>query len=393
MKSLFWLLIFISAAEANSYSNEQIIDSNKVYGVTLDGIGHLNDEITSLSNLHYKPTTRIVFDEWQPASGYLTAVTQIHNVSFVMGEILDSYYMNQYSYEQFASRVTEYMNILGDNVDIWEIGNEVNGEWCGTTESVIKKINMAFKIAKYQNKKTALTLYYNKNCWSNPENEMFRWVNNFNSAKQRLRPDYVLVSYYEDDCNNFQPNWQQVFDSLHVLFPKSKLGIGECGTTNASKKETYINRYYSMNINTPDYIGGYFWWYYRQDCVPYSKPLWTVINNAMTGNTDIAEQKTEPIKLGNYPNPFNPATVISYQIKASPNPSQGGAHEVKLIVYDIQGREVTVLVNQEQTAGSYKVNFDGTNLSSGVYFYKLEIRQGGSSTEYFSDIKKMVLMK
>jgi hypothetical protein len=100
--------------------------------------------------------------------------------------------------------------------------------------------------------------------------------------------DYVLVSYYEDDCNNYQPNWQQVFDSLHVIFPNAKLGIGECGTTNANRKAEYITRYYTMNITTPNYIGGYFWWYYRQDCVPWNtKPLWQVLDNANILQTDI----------------------------------------------------------------------------------------------------------
>jgi hypothetical protein len=73
-----------------------------------------------------------------------------------------------------------------------------------------------------------------------------------------------------------------VFDSLHVIFPNSNLGIGECGTNNAALKETYVNRYYKMYITTPKYIGGYFWWYYRQDCVPWTtKPLWGIIEYAI----------------------------------------------------------------------------------------------------------------
>jgi M6 family metalloprotease-like protein len=91
----------------------------------------------------------------------------------------------------------------------------------------------------------------------------------------------------------------------------------------------------------------------------------------------------------NYPNPFNPATTISYQIPASLNPSQGGtlAH-VTLRVYDMLGREVAVLVNKEQTAGIYKVNFDAGkyNLSSGVYLYKL-------SAGELTMTKKLMLLK
>jgi hypothetical protein len=232
-------------------------------------------------------TTRIVFDEWQPASGYVTAVNRIDSVSDIMGEILDSYYMNQYSVQQYMDRVDEYIPLLGNKVDIWEVGNEVNGEWLGNKDSVIAKIYYAFRYIEKTNRVSALTLYYNYDCWKNPQNEMFRWVNENLPYKMKMYLDYVLVSYYEDDCNGYQPDWQRVFDSLRVIFPNSKLGIGECGTTFASRKEEYINRYYRMNITTQGYIGGYFWWYYKQDCVPYTtKPLWTVLNNAISETTD-----------------------------------------------------------------------------------------------------------
>ena len=80
----------------------------------------------------------------------------------------------------------------------------------------------------------------------------------------------------------------------------------------------------------------------------------------------------------NYPNPFNPSTTISYQI---PVPGK-----VTLKIYDILGREVTTLVNKEQKAGNYKVNFDASRLASGVYFYRITAGQ-------FVSVKKMILMK
>jgi hypothetical protein len=80
----------------------------------------------------------------------------------------------------------------------------------------------------------------------------------------------------------------------------------------------------------------------------------------------------------NYPNPFNPVTRINYAI-----PKQG---LVKIKVFDVLGREVQTLVNEVKTAGNYIIDFDGTNLSSGVYFYKLE-------TNDFNDVKRMLLIK
>jgi hypothetical protein len=80
----------------------------------------------------------------------------------------------------------------------------------------------------------------------------------------------------------------------------------------------------------------------------------------------------------NYPNPFNPSTLISYQLPAN--------SFVVLKVFDILGKEVTTLVNKEQNAGTYEVEFDGSNITSGVYFYQLK-------SECFIETKKFVLMK
>jgi len=80
----------------------------------------------------------------------------------------------------------------------------------------------------------------------------------------------------------------------------------------------------------------------------------------------------------NYPNPFNPVTVIRYSLIEN--------RFVKLKVYDVLGNEVATLVNRKQNAGSHEVDFDGSNFSSGIYFYKLE-------TENFVDTKKMILLK
>ena len=80
----------------------------------------------------------------------------------------------------------------------------------------------------------------------------------------------------------------------------------------------------------------------------------------------------------NYPNPFNPRTVIRCQLPVVSN--------VILKVYDIQGREVQTLVSERLQAGTYEVMFDGSMLNSGVYFYKLE-------TENHISTKKMILIK
>lgn len=289
MCSYFLYLIFTfyscfeQTTESYTQNNIPTYDyTDKINGVTLDAVNGLNNIVATLSRHNRKMTVRIVFDEWVPALHYQNAVNRIDSVANIMGEILDSYYMSQYSFQQYKSRVEEYVELLGNKVDIWEIGNEANGEWLGHRDSVIAKIEYAFRYVKKSNKLTALTLYYNKDCWDDPDHEMFRWVNNNLPLKMKLNLDYVLVSYYEDNCNNYQPDWQQVFDSLRAIFPNAKLGIGECGTIDPDRKTEYIKRYYTMRISTPGYIGGYFWWYYKQDCVPWNtKPLWQVLETAL----------------------------------------------------------------------------------------------------------------
>jgi len=124
---------------------------------------------------------------------------------------------------------------------------------------------------------------------------------------------------------------------------------------------------------------------------PGSYPAWKVqeatensqiqywLNNGITG---VEEQKPGlPISFDlsqNYPNPFNPTTNIDYAI------SQSGP--VSLKVYDLLGREVATLFQGDQKVGRYTVEFDGSRLASGVYFYKL---QAGNN----AITKKLVLMK
>lgn len=250
-------------------------------GVTIDSVANISEVIKALKSLNSKPTARIVFDENVAAANYVNAVSQIHTVSFVMGEILDSYYMKNISPAKYSERTAEYLNALGKNVDIWEIGNEINGEWLGDTPAVVAKMNLAYNLVKAQGKTAALTLYYNEKCWANKSNEMFTWAQNNISAAMKHGLDYVLISYYEDDCNNLQPDWPKVFKKLGTMFPNSKIGFGEVGTKHAEKKEAYIERYYHMKIHHPNFVGGYFWWYFVQDMVPAKKPLWKTLNAAI----------------------------------------------------------------------------------------------------------------
>ena len=104
----------------------------------------------------------------------------------------------------------------------------------------------------------------------------------------------------------------------------------------------------------------------------------------LVGVQQVSSQVPKQYELfQNYPNPFNPKTNIKYSVKSQTS-------NVKLIVFDILGKQIAELVNQKQNAGTYEVDFDGSNLSSGVYFYKLTVTTG---KEVFIETKRMVLIK
>jgi len=102
------------------------------------------------------------------------------------------------------------------------------------------------------------------------------------------------------------------------------------------------------------------------------------VANATTVQQEKGQVPTESQLLQNYPNPFNPSTIIEYDL---PKDSR-----VKITVFDMLGRLVRTLVDEDKSGGSYKVEFNADNLSSGVYYYHLQ-------TNDFTQTKKLVLMR
>jgi hypothetical protein len=101
------------------------------------------------------------------------------------------------------------------------------------------------------------------------------------------------------------------------------------------------------------------------------------------GIQELSETANKFMLYQNYPNPFNPETKIKFEI---PNSKFETNPKTEIRIYDILGREIKTLVNEQLKPGIYEVEFDGTNLPSGVYFYKLVSGD-------FTQSKKMVLIK
>jgi hypothetical protein len=116
-----------------------------------------------------------------------------------------------------------------------------------------------------------------------------------------------------------------------------------------------------------------------------------VINGIVIGDTSVPLGLI-PISINvpesfslyqNYPNPFNPSTKIKFDVTAD---GKGQKADVKLVVYDILGKEIASLVNQQLNPGTYEAEWEGSNYPSGVYFYKL-------TASNFTETKRMVMMK
>jgi hypothetical protein len=87
----------------------------------------------------------------------------------------------------------------------------------------------------------------------------------------------------------------------------------------------------------------------------------------------------------NYPNPFNPSTKINFSI------TEFG--RVTIVVYDLLGREIATLVNEERPAGNYNIEFISKDLASGVYVYRMQVYPSGIGGNNYSALKKMILLR
>jgi hypothetical protein len=151
-----------------------------------------------------------------------------------------------------------------------------------------------------------------------------------------------------------------------------RLDLVGAGFTAGGTNQTYVYTWNTNQVINPSRVVNPVWQFNVRHNGVYGD------NNIVNINQTSSENPEEFLLNQNYPNPFNPGTVISYSLPKS--------SFVKLIVYDILGNEVASLVNEKQSVGTYEIGFDGSGLSSGVYFYVLTAN--GSSVS-----RKMTLLK
>jgi len=175
------------------------------------------------------------------------------------------------------------------------------------------------------------------------------------------------------DLNNVTLTWSTATETNNRGFEIERKSADynweKIGFVNGNGTTTNISSYSYQDRNT---VSGKY--YYRLKQLDYDGSF--SYSNEI--EVDVNQLPTEFALHQNYPNPFNPVTTISYQLSAASN--------ISLQLFDVLGNEVATLVNEPKEAGVYKVEFDASKLSSGVYFYKLQAGE-------FSFVKKLILTK
>lgn len=180
----------------------------------------------------------------------------------------------------------------------------------------------------------------------------------------------------EDNTITF--SWEKSFDNDPLDYAVYKLYVTLDTLSNEYEysEEVGVDTTYTLENILESNL--YFWFIEAVDTDGLVTRSEIGVFNIVSVNNENKNVPTEYSLMQNYPNPFNPSTTISYSI---PN-----SDYVSLKIYDIIGNEITTLVNEQKESGNYQIQFNASNLSSGLYFYKI---QAGS----FNQVRKMLLIK
>lgn len=302
--------------------------NDPLYGVTLDNVagasqGTLDAIDHALVGQTKFPTARILFGAGNQPSDYSTAVTQFKPDAYLMGELLDSSGIAAMSAASYAQRTTDYLAALGNDIDIWEVGEEANATIAGTTASVVAKVTDAANQVSAAAKKSAITLSENSwgtnNCGNGVGELTPQQFSNQLTQPVRNTIDYVFLSWYPRSCTG-KPNGNsdsiapstivQEMVALRGLYPNAKVGFGEVGLKNGpiagdatklSQSQAIVSYYYGLNLAMPNwYVGGYFYWNWQEDAIPETNPMFDAVRTGMIAYPVVEQQPSLPIRAAFY---------------------------------------------------------------------------------------------
>jgi hypothetical protein len=277
-----------------------------------------------------------------------------------------------------TSRDTIFVNAARANILFFDNSENGTSNWTksgnqtqwDTTFCDSWSLNHSFADSRYGNSKDNTANYFTLNNSINLTGAVNPRVEFFAKWATELNYDYVR---FQISTNN-GTSWTSLSGKYTTIFGGQPSYFGN---------QSWI--YEQVNLNS--YIGQtakFRYYYYTDGGVPgdgFYFDNFRIVNYT-DGPEGLTQNGTEVpgtyALYQNFPNPFNPATKIRFDLPKS--------SYTLLVVYDMLGREVQTLVNQSLNAGTFDVDFDGSNYSSGIYFYRI-------SAGEFTDVKKMILVK
>ena len=252
---------------------------------TIDDIENVDAILASLDDLSVPEIwLRVVFDLENEPEYYYDALARLKALRKgpdvkIMGQFLDSSDFSRITPAQYRKRVKRYCNALHGLIDMGECGNEVNGNWLGTSLTVKNKVVAAIEECRVRKIPSAVTWYITPNLL-----ELYRWMRRY-----PLDPDYAFLSWYP--YTEGWPKWEKLFHDFRELLPRPvPIGIGEYGVEGIPEKNpqkilnakiSLVRTVESLPAVFPDTIGfGGYWDAYQDVCLsrkllPVFKELWT----------------------------------------------------------------------------------------------------------------------
>ena len=258
-----------------------------LYGVTIDRITGLSETLTSLRALPDRPTLRVVFDRSEPARYYAAATRRLAGASFVMGELLDSSAERSISASALRTRARTYLRQLGPYVSVWELGNELNGNWTGPYAQVAAKTRAAFSVLSAARAPLALTLYANDfapdHCGDGPaELTPPQFARRYLPPRSAPGCPTCSSPTTRRSARASSPRPQSSPSTSARSMPSSgtpssgseRSGFPGPSRVRRPQRRRQIMRWaYGLDPHLRYYAGGYFWWYGAEDALRPGAPL------------------------------------------------------------------------------------------------------------------------
>lgn len=269
-------------------------------GITITSIKDIDQTLSVIRSSEKKLTVRVVIRPNVSMDEYKQAIETLRPHAYIMVEILDANNWAPASAESLSNLTEEAIQAFGDKVDIWEVGNELNGSWLGASpQEINQKVEATYDVVKRHGGRTAITLNYwsHRGCYEKSWENLDSYVGTMPEKLHQV--DYMFLSVYEFSCNPAQqPSSSDLAETLKSLgktFPSAKLGIGEIAAngpddekaeSDLATKKRIAKRYYGMHNELTEavgsrYVGGYFWWYFYEDAVTRDTHMWPTLKNLL----------------------------------------------------------------------------------------------------------------